>query len=113
MADEVKKLRELLQYNIARICEAEESALDLKISRRCGSVLADIAFDHTKLMASDLEMFSKHARRATVNAEDVMLCVRKNPSVSQQLTAYSSSNLVPRKEKAEGGGKRKKQKLSE
>ena len=103
----LRKMKDLLQYHVAKICEQEGEDIGLRVSRRCSAVLADVVFDHATTIASDLEMFAKHARRATVNTDDVLLCVRKNPSASQQLTTFAAA--IP---KTEVVRKPKKQKIA-
>ena len=49
-----------------------------------------VCYRQFALFASDVELFTKHARRKRVNAEDVLMLVRRTPSLHNHLSKLRS-----------------------
>jgi len=67
-------------------------------------------------LAQDLELFSSHAKRQTITADDVKLVVRKNPDIHEKLTIFCQEQQDARDIGSlakKGGGAPKKQKKSD
>lgn len=71
-----------VHYNVGRI--TQEVELDSNTSVRCTRqfifCLSDFVYKIMERLGSDVESFAKHAKRSTVQIEDVLLCARRNES---------------------------------
>lgn len=47
--------------------------------------IVEIVFEQGKLFGFDLAAFSNHAKRATINADDVRLLLRRHPAMAKDL----------------------------
>ena len=54
---------------------------------------AELAEGFSDRVSQDLCFFAKHAKRTTITAEDVRLCARNNPSVTDILDVYARDHL--------------------
>lgn len=50
------------------------------------ALIAELVLDKVERVAKDLEAFAVHAKRSTINSEDVKLVARNNPRLKEQLT---------------------------
>jgi hypothetical protein len=48
----------------------------------------------------DLESFARHAKRSTVQIEDVLLCARRNSSLQELLLAFAKDEITGKKTSA-------------
>ncbi|KAK4475094.1 hypothetical protein MN116_002184 [Schistosoma mekongi] len=51
-------------------------------------LVTELVFRFHQVLATDLETFSRHAKRSTITAEDVFCFVRRNPKLLQHLVDY-------------------------
>lgn len=89
----------------------------MSFSRELVAVITETTFKQAQLLATDLELFAKyvhdllrisnhvlslyrHAKRSTVSVEDVRLCSRRSPSLSEFITKQGEKLRAER----EGGG---------
>ena len=96
-----RELRSALQYAIIQICVTDDRKMGLQTSPQAIQALAELAFQYSQLVAADLDAFSTHANRPrTLAPADVLLMVRKNPSIQQRLEEYcqqlQQSNCQPK-----------------
>ncbi|KFW88508.1 Centromere protein S, partial [Manacus vitellinus] len=65
--------------------------------------ISEITFRQCETFARDLEMFARHAKRSTINTEDVKLLARRSSSLLKYITQKSdelaSSNLEQKEKK--------------
>ncbi|KAJ9676503.1 hypothetical protein PVL29_021834 [Vitis rotundifolia] len=66
-------LRDRFRLSTISIVEAQAKKSDMEISEPIVACISDLAFKYTEQLAKDLELFSQHAGRKTVNMEDVIL----------------------------------------
>ncbi|CAG9786585.1 unnamed protein product [Diatraea saccharalis] len=50
-------------------------------------IISELVYRKISVYGSDLEAFAKHAKRSTINSEDVKLLTRRNPSLKAHLNA--------------------------
>jgi len=81
-----KQIKAGCHYHIAKIAEDEAQRLKTTASRQTVAALTEVFFEHAKTIAQDLEAFAKHAKRSTVQPEDVRMCVRRNEGLHNQIT---------------------------
>ncbi|KAI9094840.1 kinetochore component CENP-S-domain-containing protein [Phlyctochytrium arcticum] len=82
--DELKqRLRAAMHYATNKICDSSvlESELQVMASPHFLHALSEIVHSQAESLALDVEAFSKHARRTTINSDDLLLCARKNASL--------------------------------
>lgn len=53
----------------------------VRISDEVASFVTENAFRFAQLLATDLESFARHAKRSTINQDDVLLFTRRNPQL--------------------------------
>ena len=61
------------------MCEFREQQRHVKISAYVEAALANLVYKQTETLATDMELFAKHAKRTIIQVEDVKLCARRNP----------------------------------
>eukprot|EP01088_Endostelium_zonatum_P015075 TRINITY_DN3547_c0_g1_i1.p1 TRINITY_DN3547_c0_g1~~TRINITY_DN3547_c0_g1_i1.p1 ORF type:complete len:230 (+),score=93.85 TRINITY_DN3547_c0_g1_i1:19-708(+) len=84
--EKVKQIKSGLHYYIAKICEEEANKMEIGLSRQTVNILNELVFEKaTQVYSSDLESFAKHARRATIQPDDVKLLARRQPQILSQL----------------------------
>ncbi|KAI7827612.1 kinetochore component CENP-S-domain-containing protein [Gamsiella multidivaricata] len=69
--DPRERLKAAIWYTVGEICERERITLNVVITPQLVASLADLVFAQAETLGKDLETFSKHAKRSTVNADDV------------------------------------------
>ncbi|XP_053256897.1 centromere protein S isoform X2 [Podarcis raffonei] len=72
---------------------------------------------HPELFAKDLEMFARHAKRSTVNLEDVKLLARRSKSLLKYITEKSEeialNSLEEKEKRKKKSGSRKGRRASD
>lgn len=104
-------LMDSLHFDTIAICEASEKSITngLKIDPAVAYCLSRSVYNLLASVASDISLFAKHAGRSTVNVDDVLLTVRKNPSLQHRLNAFMQENKItsPLESKQKNSKKRK------
>ncbi|VDM32490.1 unnamed protein product [Hydatigera taeniaeformis] len=72
------------------------------ISDEIASLVTENAFRFAQLLATDLEAFARHAKRSTINRDDVILFTRRNPLLRKFLDEKSATFDVASGEEDEG-----------
>ncbi|XP_055938376.1 centromere protein S-like isoform X1 [Argiope bruennichi] len=109
-SDLEENLHMSLHYAVGKICNENAEGLKVKFSKEFIGTLADLTFRQTGIFAEDLEMFAKHAKRTTINADDVKLLVRRSKTLQEHVNKMAeelSANSVKAK------GKKKKNEIGE
>ena len=84
-----RDLRTALQYAVAQICTEQELNAGNEMSSGAIQALSELAFQYsTTLLSNDMKAFSLHANRKLVKVDDVLLVVRKNPTIQQKLQLF-------------------------
>uniref|UniRef100_A0A8D0GGS1 Centromere protein S n=1 Tax=Sphenodon punctatus TaxID=8508 RepID=A0A8D0GGS1_SPHPU len=74
-------------------------------SKQTIAAISEITFRQCDVFAKDLEMFARHAKRSTINIEDVKLLARRSSSLQRYINQKSEELVLNNQEKKE---KRKK-----
>ncbi|KAM8790136.1 centromere protein S-like isoform 1-T1 [Rhynchonycteris naso] len=76
-----QRLKAAVHYTVGCLCE--EVALDqgVQFSRQTIAAISEVTFRQCENFAKDLEMFARHAKRSTINTEDVKLLARRSNSL--------------------------------
>eukprot|EP00735_Rhodelphis_limneticus_P015242 TRINITY_DN9434_c0_g1::TRINITY_DN9434_c0_g1_i1::g.277::m.277 TRINITY_DN9434_c0_g1::TRINITY_DN9434_c0_g1_i1::g.277 ORF type:complete len:270 (+),score=24.07,sp/Q6NRI8/CENPS_XENLA/33.33/2e-07,CENP-S/PF15630.1/9.5e-19,Histone/PF00125.19/1.2e-05,Bromo_TP/PF07524.8/0.00015,Bromo_TP/PF07524.8/1e+04,CDC27/PF09507.5/0.00022,CBFD_NFYB_HMF/PF00808.18/0.00022,CBFD_NFYB_HMF/PF00808.18/1.1e+03,CBFD_NFYB_HMF/PF00808.18/1.1e+04,CBFD_NFYB_HMF/PF00808.18/8.4e+03,TFIID-31kDa/PF02291.10/0.0019,CENP-T/PF15511.1/0.0 len=77
-------------YGVSRIVSEQEQTLGVSVSRDATLGLGEMAVSFLEQIGRDSESFARHAKRSTVNVDDIKLCARNNEDVSTKLTRFAS-----------------------
>ncbi|KAF8930445.1 Centromere protein S [Dissophora ornata] len=70
-----ERLKAAVWYIVGEICESQRADLNVVITPQLVASLAEVVFAQAESLGKDLETFSKHAKRSTVNVDDVKVRV--------------------------------------
>ncbi|KAF7243795.1 hypothetical protein EG68_10081 [Paragonimus skrjabini miyazakii] len=86
-----------LHYSCTKLAEeiAEKQGCAIGLDIVC--LVTELLFRFYQVLATDLECFAKHARRTTVNVDDVLCFVRRNPQLLQILSDHHKQQTVKKK----------------
>uniref|UniRef100_A0A803TLQ4 Centromere protein S n=1 Tax=Anolis carolinensis TaxID=28377 RepID=A0A803TLQ4_ANOCA len=106
-SDETQRLRAAVHYTVGCLCEEVSKDKETQFSKQAIACISEITFRQCEMFAKDLEMFARHAKRTTVNVEDVKLLARRSNSLGSadlgrdELLAFLSG-LVDRASRRHG-----------
>ncbi|XP_042335356.1 centromere protein S isoform X2 [Sceloporus undulatus] len=98
----LQRLRAAFHYTVAGLCEEVGQDTGIQFSKQAVAAITEITFKQCGSFAKDLEMFAKHAKRTTINMEDVKLLARRSNSLLRYITQKSEElalNNLEQKEK--------------
>ncbi|XP_050675952.1 centromere protein S-like [Leptidea sinapis] len=94
-----KKAQAGLHRDVRAICSETCHFVGLEITKPAMEIIAELVLKKLVVYGSDLEAFAKHAKRSTVNAEDVKLLVRRNKSLKARIDTLSSNTPKEKRRK--------------
>ncbi|NXC03743.1 CENPS protein, partial [Orthonyx spaldingii] len=104
-----QRLKAAVHYTVGCLCQEVEEDKGVQFSKQSIAAISEITFRQCEIFAKDLEMFARHAKRTTVNTEDVKLLARRSSSLLKYITQKSeelaSSNTEQKKKKKSGAAK--------
>ncbi|ORZ17860.1 kinetochore component CENP-S-domain-containing protein [Absidia repens] len=77
-SSESNALEEAVRVLVDRIVQEESRRLGTRMGQGFVDSLTNTVYKQMETFAHDTENFARHARRAVINADDVMLCARRN-----------------------------------
>ncbi|CAL8077653.1 unnamed protein product [Calicophoron daubneyi] len=86
-----------LHYRCTRIAQEVSKARDCTIDVNVTCLATEMLFRFYQVLATDLETFAKHAKRTTINADDVLCFVRRNPQLVQAISQFNKKQLEEKK----------------
>ncbi|XP_038209800.1 centromere protein S-like [Zerene cesonia] len=92
-----QKARAALHRDVRAICTEACHFLGMEITKPAMEIIAELVYKKLEVYGTDLEAFAKHAKRATVNSDDVKLLVRRNPSLKTHLNGISCNSATKEK----------------
>lgn len=66
----------------------------MSVTKNFVKVLDELTKAYVKELQFDFEAFAKHARRGTVQVDDVKLCMRKCPDILDKIDEYVKSEGI-------------------
>ncbi|KAF9909444.1 hypothetical protein EC991_008583 [Linnemannia zychae] len=75
-----ERLKAAVWYTVGEICNTEKEKLNVAITPQLIASLTEIVYAQAETLGKDLEMFARHAKRSTINADDVKVCDALAPS---------------------------------
>ena len=76
-----QELRAAVGLTVSDICSQLKTELGLDFSPEVVAALTALTVEKNKRSAEDLEAFAQHAKRSTINVEDVKLLTRRNAAL--------------------------------
>lgn len=102
----LERLLASLHFACGQLATEHGQSADLTYSRGLVAALGQLAFDQLRQCGQDLEAFARHAKRNTVQADDVKLLVRRNPRLHEHISELASTSSAGQSTKK--ASKRKK-----
>ncbi|GAA5887658.1 hypothetical protein JCM6882_001486 [Rhodosporidiobolus microsporus] len=87
-----QSLKSAVWYTVTKIAQEEELSLPFAASEHFVASLAEVVFQQALSLGKDLERFSKHAGRTTINVDDVKLAARRNEPLYDQLCTSATQH---------------------
>ncbi|CAF4768467.1 unnamed protein product, partial [Rotaria socialis] len=69
---------------------------NITVDKQVVAAVGDVTFQQIETFCQDLDVFSKHGKRTTINADDVRLLCRRNPGLLDKIDDVQRS-LKPSK----------------
>ncbi|KAK2175505.1 hypothetical protein NP493_727g00021 [Ridgeia piscesae] len=95
----LQRLKAAVHHTVGKICEETSRGLDVVYDRKFMAVLTEATFKFSQTVATDLELFAKHAKRMTVNSDDVKLLVRKSPELLEHMEGLCRQQELSRQKR--------------
>ncbi|XP_021927434.1 centromere protein S-like isoform X1 [Zootermopsis nevadensis] len=76
-----EKLRLSVLRDVSKICQEVGGQIKMELEKDVINLIGELIWKKMRVISQDLEHFAKHAKRTTINAEDVKLLTRRNPSL--------------------------------
>ncbi|CAF9932990.1 MAG: hypothetical protein HETSPECPRED_008509 [Heterodermia speciosa] len=83
-----EELKAALWFSIGKIVDEETLKLGVNATPQFIGALTEMVWAQIENTSQDLESFSKHAGRATISVEDVMLLSRRNEGLEDVLRSF-------------------------
>ncbi|XP_053062981.1 centromere protein S isoform X1 [Acinonyx jubatus] len=103
-----RRLKAAVHYTVGCLCEEVASDREIRFSKQTIAAISELTFRQCENFAKDLEMFARHAKRSTINTEDVKLLARRSNSLlkyitekSEELAQFNSEQRAKKKKKLE------------
>ncbi|XP_038602470.1 centromere protein S-like [Tachyglossus aculeatus] len=107
-----QRLKAAVHYTVGCLCQEVAEDKGMHFSKQAVAAISEITFRQCEIFAKDLEMFARHAKRSTVNTEDVKLLARRSNSLLNYITKKSEelalNNLEQKEKKKKKPGKGRK-----
>ncbi|EFQ85910.1 hypothetical protein CFE70_003271 [Pyrenophora teres f. teres 0-1] len=84
-AEREERLKSALWYSIGQFIDEKSLENDLNATPQYIGALTELVYTQIANTARDLEVFSKHAGRKTINPDDVLLLGRRNEQLQAML----------------------------
>ncbi|KAB1269252.1 Centromere protein S [Camelus dromedarius] len=81
-----QRLKAAVHYTVGCLCEEVASDKEVQFSKQTIAAISEVTFRQCENFARDLEMFARHAKRSTINTEDVKLLARRSNSLLKYIT---------------------------
>ncbi|XP_019602251.2 centromere protein S isoform X4 [Rhinolophus sinicus] len=81
-----QRLKAAVHYTVGCLCQEVASDKEIPLSKQTIAAIAEVTFRQCENFAKDLEMFARHAKRSTINTEDVKLLARRSNSLLRYIT---------------------------
>ncbi|XP_010626402.1 centromere protein S [Fukomys damarensis] len=105
-----QRLKAAVHYTVGRLCQEVAEDKEVQFSKQTIAAISEMTFRQCENFARDLEMFARHAKRSTINTEDVKLLARRSNSLlkyitekNEELAQLNQERKAKKKKKPEDG----------
>ncbi|XP_004863671.1 centromere protein S isoform X5 [Heterocephalus glaber] len=105
-----QRLKAAVHYTVGCLCQEVEADKEVQFSKQTIAAISEMTFQQCENFARDLEMFARHAKRSTINTEDVKLLARRSNSLlkyitekNEELAQLNQERKAKKKKKPEDG----------
>uniref|UniRef100_UPI00358E1CF7 centromere protein S-like isoform X4 n=1 Tax=Myxine glutinosa TaxID=7769 RepID=UPI00358E1CF7 len=92
------RLRAAMHFTVGKLCEKVANDEHVSFSKQAVAAIAETTFRQCELFTRDVEMFAKHAKRTTVNCDDVKLLSRRSKSLHNFISKRSEELTMVNRE---------------
>ncbi|CAM4858931.1 unnamed protein product [Rotaria socialis] len=92
----ILRLKAALHAACGKICDQLQIQSNITVDKQVVAAVGDVTFQQIETFCQDLDVFSKHGKRTTINADDVRLLCRRNPGLLDKIDDVQRS-LKPSK----------------
>ncbi|XP_004639707.1 centromere protein S [Octodon degus] len=90
-----QRLKAAVHYTVGCLCQEVTEDKEMQFSKQTIAAISEMTFRQCETFARDLEMFARHAKRSTINTEDVKLLARRSNSLhSQEVVGIKQNSLL-------------------
>ncbi|KAM4871983.1 centromere protein S isoform 1-T2 [Thomomys bottae] len=107
-----QRLKAAVHYTVGGLCKEVELDKEMQFSKQTIAAISELTFRQCENFAKDLEMFARHAKRSTINTDDVKLLARRSNSLlkfitekNEEITQFNLERKTKKKKKLEDGNK--------
>ncbi|RFU29717.1 hypothetical protein B7463_g6590, partial [Scytalidium lignicola] len=100
-----EQLKAALWFSVGKIVDEETAQLSTSATPQFIGALTEMVWTQIENIALDLENFSRHAGRTTINTDDVLLITRRNDALNEIMQDFidrEKAKTVKGKGKARG-----------
>ncbi|CAF1011533.1 unnamed protein product [Rotaria sordida] len=91
LQDPGSRLKVALHAACGKICEQLQIQSNVTVDKQVVNAIGDITFQQIETFCQDLDVFSKHGKRTTINVDDVRLLCRRNPGLLDKIDDFQRS----------------------
>jgi len=99
-----EQLKAALWFSVGKIVDEETERLSITATPQFIGALTEMVWTQIENVAVDLENFSRHAGRTTINTDDVLLVTRRNDALNEIMQDFVDQEKA---KAAKGKGKGK------
>ncbi|XP_012888607.1 PREDICTED: centromere protein S-like [Dipodomys ordii] len=107
-----QRLKAAVHYTVGCLCKEVELDKEMPFSKQTIAAISELTFRQCDNFAKDLEMFARHAKRSTINTDDVKLLARRSNSLlkyitekNEEIAQFNLERKTKKKKKLEDGNK--------
>ncbi|WAQ96689.1 CENPS-like protein [Mya arenaria] len=104
-----QRLKAAVHHTTLQICKEHADEKNVQLNKMVVAAISETTWKKCEQFATDLELFAKHAKRSTINADDVKMLIRKTPKLLDYINGVqeelNASKPEPKKRSKKGKGK--------
>jgi len=90
-SSDLERLKTSLHYTVGELSTEKGRDLGIEFDKSVVAAVSSITHQYIQTCATDLQAFAKHAKRAVIQPDDVLLLTRRNPDLEKSLSQFADS----------------------